>query len=72
MPLATLGDEGCRSFFARLGGGFRDAEVALGPFVEDVVTPATGPRGEAAEKISPDSLRESAIEAGIEGERPIA
>ena len=31
------------------------------------MTPATGPRGAAAEKISPDSLRESALETEIEG-----
>jgi len=63
---------GCCSFFARLGGSFSNAEVALRPFVEDIAAPATGRGGAAAEKIVPDSFGESAIAAGIEGGRPIA
>src|SRR5271166_6119101 len=70
--VSGLGDVGCCGFFGGLGGSFGDAEIAFGPFVQDVEAPGAGPRRATAEEIFPDGLRESAVEAGFESGRPIA
>ena len=70
--LRGLGDVSRCGVLGGRDGGFRDAEIALGPFVQDVKAPGAGPSGAAAEEIFPDGLRESAVEAGFERGRPIA